>query len=117
MGKALFSNITVSLGFVVVPKALAMARLSAAASLLAILLLSSSRFCRRFHCTATILSPAGSLLLITGRHPTANHGLAPYGYSSAGTLLLTVVDWHPLSPLVPSPSTLPIGWPLLGYTY
>ena len=45
MGKASVSNITVPLGFAVFPKALAMARLSAAASLLPILPLSSSQFC------------------------------------------------------------------------
>jgi len=49
--------------------------------------------------TATILSPAGTVLLITGWHPTARHQLAPYCYSSAGTLLLIVVCWHPLCPV------------------
>jgi len=80
VGKASVSNIVVSLGFVVVPKALAMARLSAAASLFAILPLSSSRFCPLapysyhplpgWHPTA--LQPAGTLLLLTGWHPTAH---------------------------------------------
>ena len=42
----------------------------------------------RLHRTATILPPAGTLLLITGWHPTATHRLAPYCYSPAGTLLL-----------------------------
>jgi len=38
----------------------------------------------RLHCTATILSRAGTLLLITGWHPgpTATHRLAPYCSSS-----------------------------------
>ena len=45
MGKALVSNITVPLGFVVVPNALAMARLSVVASLFVILPSPISRFC------------------------------------------------------------------------
>ena len=85
MGKASGSNITVSLGFVVVPKALAIARLSAAASLLAILPLSSSRFCP--------LAPY-CYHPLPGWHPTAHHRLAPYCYSLAGTLLL-LAGWHP----------------------
>ena len=100
MGKASVSNIKVPLSFVVVPKALAMARLSAAASLLAILPPSSSRFCPLapdcYH-----PPPAGTLLLITGWHPTATHRQAPYCYSPAGTLLLIVVGWHPLCPVAP----------------
>ena len=92
MGKASVSNITVSLGFVVVPKALAMARLSAAASLLAILPLSSSRF-----------SPLAPYCYhpLPGWHPTAHHRLAPYCYSPAGTLLLIIVGRHPLCPVAP----------------
>jgi len=92
MGKASVRNITVSLGFVVVPKALAMARLLAAASLLGILLLSSSRFCP--------LAPY-CYHPLPGWHPTAHHRPAPYCYSSAGTLLLIVVGWHPLCPVAP----------------
>jgi len=45
MGKASVSNITVPLGFVVVPNALAMDRLSVVASLFAILPAPISRFC------------------------------------------------------------------------
>ena len=85
MGKASVSNIVVSLGFVVVPKALAMGHLSAAASLLAILPLSSSRFCP--------LAPY-CYHPLTGWHPTAHHRLAPYWYSPAGTLLV-LSSWHP----------------------
>jgi len=92
MGKASVSNITVSLGFVVVPKSLAMARLSAAASLFTILPLSLSRFCP--------LAPY-CYHPLPGWHPTAHHRLAPYCYSPAGTLLLLVVGWHPLCPVAP----------------
>jgi len=117
MGKASVSNITVPLSFVVIPKALAMARLSAAATLLAILPPSPSRFCplapycyhplRGWHPTTHhrlapyCYSPAGTLLLLTGWHPTATHRLAPYCYSPAGNLLLIVVGWHPLCPVAP----------------
>jgi len=97
MGKASVSNIVVSLGFVVVPKALAMARLSAAARLFTILPLSSSQFC--------LLAPY-CYHPLPGWHPTALHRLAPYCYSPAGTLLLIVVGWHPLcsvAPLAPLP--------------
>jgi len=45
MGKASVTNITVPLGLVVVPKALAMARLSVVASLFAILPSPTTRFC------------------------------------------------------------------------
>ena len=55
----------------------------------------------RLHRTATILSPAGTLLLITGWDPTAHHRLAPYSYLSAGTLLLIIIGWHPLCPVGP----------------
>jgi len=92
MGKVSVSNITVSLGFVVVPKALAMACLLAAASFLAILPLSSSQFCPLvpycFH-------------PLPGWHPTARHRLAHSCYLSAGTLLLIVIGWHPLYPVAP----------------
>jgi len=92
MGKVWVSNIVVSLGFVVVPKALAMARLSAAASLFAILPLSSSRF---YPLAPYCYHP------LPGWHPTAHHRLAPYCYSPAGTLLLIVVGGHPLCPVAP----------------
>ena len=85
MWKALVSNITVSLGLVVVPKALAMACLSAAASLFASLPLSSSQFCP--------LAPY-CYHPLPGWHPTARHWLAPYCYSPAGILLL-LTGWHP----------------------
>jgi len=123
MGKASVSNITVSLGFVVVPKALAMARLLAAAGLLMILPLSSSRFCPLapycyhplpgWHRTAhPRLAPdcyyvAGTLLLLSGWHPTATHRLAPYCSSSLAGI--------PSAWWLRSPSTLPNGWPLLSY--
>jgi len=85
MGKASVSNITVSLGFVVIPKALAMARLSAAAILFAIIPLSSFRFCPLApYCYHSLPS----------WHPTAHHQLASYCSSSAGTLLL-LISWHP----------------------
>jgi len=99
MGKASVTNITVSLGFVVVPKALAMARLSVVASPLAILPLPPSRFrplapyCPlSWHLTATPLP---------GWHPTATHRLAPYWYSPAGTLLLRL-RWVGPSSVTPS---------------
>jgi len=107
MGKASVSNIKVSLGFAVVPKALAMARWSVVASLLAILPPLPSQFrplapyCPLswhltaknsfpgWHPTAPPLrlapycySPAGILLLLTGWHPTATHRLAPDCLSS-----------------------------------
>jgi len=107
MGKASVTNITVSLGFVVVPKALAMARLSVVASRLAILPLPPSRFrplapyCPlSWHLTATPLP---------GWHPTATHRLAPYCYSPAGTLLV-LTGWHPTAPP-------PMGSPFLGYAW
>jgi len=62
-----------------------MARLSAAASLLAILPPSSSRFCP--------LAPY-CYHPLPGWHPTAHHRLAPNCYSPAGTLLL-LTGWHP----------------------
>jgi len=62
-----------------------MAPLSAAASLFAILPLSSSRFCP--------LAPY-CYHPLSGWHPTAHHRLAPYCLSSAGTLLL-LIGWHP----------------------
>jgi len=101
MGKALVSNITVSLGLAVAPKALAMARLSVVASLLAILPLPPCRFrplapyCPlSWHLTAKNSSPgwhptappplAGTLLLLTGWHPTAH-----------------LPGWHPLCSVAP----------------
>jgi len=95
MGKALVSNITVPLGFAVVRKDLAMARLSIVASPLAILPPPPSRFrplapyCPiSWHLTANYPPPAVTLLLPTGWHSTATQRLAPYSYSLAGTLLL-----------------------------
>ena len=89
MGKAAVSNITVSLGLAVAPKALAMARWSVVPSPLAILPLPPSWFrplapycLLSWHLTAKNPSP--------GWHPTAPPlWLAPYCYSLAGTLLLT----------------------------
>jgi len=105
MGKASVSNITVSLGFVVVPKALAMALFLVVASPLAILPPPTSQFCPlapycpiSWHLTA-IPTP--------GWHATAPHQLARYCYSLAGTLLL-LSGWHPTAPP-------PIGRPFLGY--
>ena len=124
VGKVSVSNITVQLGFVVVPKALATARLSAVASRLAILPPSISRFCPlapccpvSWHLTAAFLSLAGTLLLAVGWHPTARRRLAPYCSPSAGTLLLAG-GWHPtarrrLAPYCwPSAGTLllAVGW-------
>jgi len=100
MENASVSNIPVSLGFAVVPKALAMGRWSVVASPLAILLLPPSRFrplapyCRiSWHFTANpppLLAPycspppAGTLLLLTGWHPTAH-----------------LPGWHPLCSVAP----------------
>ena len=121
MAKASVSPITVSLSFVLIPKALAMARLSAAAGLFAILPLSSSQFCPLapwcyhplpcWHPTAHhrlapyCSSQAGPLLLLTGWHPTATHRLAPYCSTSLAGI--SCARW------LRSRSTLPIGWPLL----
>ena len=99
MGKASVSNITVSLGFVVIPNALAMARLSAAATLLAILPLSSSLF--------SLLAPY-CYHTLPGWHPTAHHRLAPFCWSSAGTLLL-LTGWHPTAHRCWLASPLPGG--------
>jgi len=125
MGKASVSNITVPLGFVVVPKALGMARLSAVASFFAILPPSSSQFCPLapywyhplpgWHPTGThrlapyCYSPAGTLLLLTGWHPTATHRLAPYCYSPAGTLLPLLTGGHPTAHRRWLASPLPCG--------
>jgi len=116
---------------VVIPKALAMAPLSVVASPLAILSLPPSRvrplapYCPiSWHLTAKpprlapyCCSRAGTLLLLTGWHPTAAHGLAPYCCSPAGTLLL-LTGWHPtaahrLAPYCCSPAgtlLLLTGW-------
>jgi len=99
MGKASVSNITVSLGLLVVPKAVAIARLSAAASLFTILLLSSSRFCR-----------VGPYCYhpLPGWHPSAHRRLPPYCSSSAAPLLL-LTGWHRTAPLRWLASPLPGG--------
>jgi len=73
MGKASVSNITVPLSLVVVPKALAMARLSVVASPFAIFAPSASLFCPLvpyYH------NPP------PGWHRTAHHRLAPRAYCS-----------------------------------
>jgi len=113
MGKASVRNITVPLGYVVVPKALGMARLSPAASLLAILPPSSSRFCP--------LAPY-CYHPPPGWHPTAHHLLAPYCYSPAGTLLL-LTGWQPTahrrclaSPLPGGSARLPTSLPPAIYS-
>jgi len=87
MGKASVSNITVSLGLAVAPKALAMARWWVVASPLAILPLPPSRFrplapyCPlSWHLTAKNSSPGWHPTAPppSGWHPTASHRLAPY---------------------------------------
>jgi len=107
MVKASVRNITFKLGFIVVPKALAMARLSVVPSPLVIPPPSTSRFhplaqyCPiSLHLTAKTLPQAGTLLLSTRWHPTATHLLAPYCYSPAGTLLhlLRSVDLFSVTP-------------------
>jgi len=89
MGQASGSNLTVSLGLTVAPKALAMARWSVVASPLAILPLPPSRFRPlALYCPLSWHHTAKSSAL--GWHPTAPPlWLAPYCYSLAGTLLLT----------------------------
>jgi len=114
MGKASVSNITVSLGPAVAPKALAMARWSVVASPLAILPLPPSRFCPvapycplSWHLTAknsshgwhpTAPPPlAGTLLLLTGWHPTAHlPGWHPF-CSVAPLALLPLRSFRPSS--------------------
>jgi len=114
MGKASVSSITVPLGFAVVPKALAIARYSVVASLLAILPLPPSRFHQlapycplSWPLTAKTPPPAGTLLLPSGWQPTATHRLAPYCYTLAGTLLLLLRSVDPSS-VTPSRG---IAWP------
>jgi len=80
------------LGLVVVPKAIAMARLSVVASPLTILPPPPSRFCP----LAPYYPLAGTLLL---KPPS---WLAPYCYSPAGTLLL-LICWHPTARWLRSP--------------
>jgi len=63
MGKDSVSNITVPLGFVVVPNALAMARLSVVASLFAILPSPTSRFCPLAPLLLQQLAPYCSIFL------------------------------------------------------
>jgi len=85
-----------------------MARLSFVASVLAILPLSSSRFCPLAPLLPHFRSLAGTLLLIlTGWHPTATLRLAPYCYSSSAGI--------PSARWLRSSSTLLTGGPLLGY--
>jgi len=111
MGKVSVSNITGSLGFVVVPKALAMARSSATASLLTLLPPPPSWFCPlALYCYTSLV----------GWYPTAPHRLAPYCYSAASTLLLIIVGWHPLCPVAPlaslqSPIVRPLGYAPMWY--
>jgi len=100
MGKASVSNIKVPLGLVVAQKP--------GLWLVSRLWLACSRSFLypppgsvRLHCTATLHSLAGTLLLPVGWHPTATLPLAPYCYFPAGTLLLIVVSWHPLCPVAP----------------
>jgi len=88
----------------VAPKALAMALWSVVASPLAILPLPPSRFrpmaryCPiSWHLAAKTPPPAVTVLLPSGWHPTATHGLAPYCYSLAGTLLLRLRSVDPSS--------------------
>jgi len=106
IGQGSVSNITVSLSFVVVPKALSMARLPVVASLLAILRLPPSRFC--------LLAPY-CYTPLPGWHPTAPRRLAPYCYSPAGTILLIVIGWHPLFPVGPLTTLPPRLLDFLGY--
>ena len=89
MGKAWVSNIMASLGFVVIPTALAMPRLSAVAGLFAIL----PSFLSRFRpLVPYYYNP------LPGWHPTAHHWLAPYCYRSGG---ITSARWL-RSPIYPS---------------
>ena len=95
MEKSSVSNITVPVGFVVVTKALAMARLLVVATPSAIVPPPPSQFrLLAPYCPfssplpAKTPPPAGILLLPSGLHPTATHRLAPYCDSLAGTLLL-----------------------------
>ena len=86
MGKASVSNITFSLALVVVPKALAMARLSVLPGPLAIVPPATSRFRQLAPCCPISWH-------LTGKHPppswhrTTPHRLAHYCYTLAGTLL------------------------------
>jgi len=111
MGKASVTNIMGLLGFIVVPKALAIARSSAATSLLAILPPPPSWFCQlALYCYTSLLS----------WYPTAPHRLASYCYSAASTLLLIIVGWHPLCLVAPLASLQshivgPLGYAQLWY--
>ena len=82
MGKGSVRNITVPLRFVVVTRALAMARLSVGATPLWIL---------------PPPSPGSSACTVL---PKSSPWLSPYCSSPAGILLL-LFGWHPLSPLAP----------------
>jgi len=92
MVKASYSNITVPLGFLVVPKALAMAPLSDVASPLVILPPSLSRCCPL---VPYYYNP------LPGWHPTVYHRLAPYCSPLAGI----PSAWSLPSPLYPPSST------------
>jgi len=78
-----------------------MARLSAVASLLAILPLSTSGFCPLTLLLPPILSLAGTLLLLTSWRPSTTRRLGPYGSSS---LAGTPAAWWLRSPTYLSPS-------------
>jgi len=100
MGKASDSNIWVSPSVVVIPKALAVASQFVVACWFVMLPLSSFQFC--------LLAPYCSVPLLC-RHSPAPQWLAPYCYTSAGTLLLIVVGWHPLCPVAPL-AFYPLRW-------
>ena len=98
MGKALVSKITVWSRSRRRPKRPCYGRLSVVASAFAILPPSPSRFrpLALYSPFSWQLTPDNSPLAGT---PTAPHGLVPYCYSPAGTLLLLFLGWHPLCPV------------------
>ena len=118
MGKASVSNITFSLGFGTVPKALFMAPLSVLVSPLAILPQHRSQFSPLApYCP---LSWHPTAWHPSGWHPTISLQLGPFCYPSAGTLLLRVVGSHPLGPVAPlatllSPRVVSLGYAQLWY--
>jgi len=87
MGKGSVSNITVPLGFVVVPKALAMDRLSVVASLFAILSSPTSRFCRLAPLLLQQLAPYCPLIL-------PNHSSTPR--LRPVVVLHYLLAWYPM---------------------